>query len=451
MYVAAQRIDPARASAAAAMIAEGGERMAWLDSGIGDAERGRRSLVTLELEERVRFLPADVGFGADPSLFAWLDARFAEDASASLRVTSGAPPLGWVGYCSFEAGALADAGLPAARGEGALIEAYAVRAALVVEAAEAWVVADGASPEEAEARAAQWARRSEAARSPSAAAPEPLRAVEEPELRAWHRGAVNEVLEAIRSGRAYQACLTFPLRFEPVASLWPYYAALRARSPGDFGAYLRFADVEAASTSPERLLHIEGRRVWSRPMKGTRPRGRTPDEDAALAAALRASAKDRAENVMIVDLVRNDLGRVAEVGSVRVPSLYEVERYATVWQMTSTVEARLRPEVGPFGALAASFPPGSMTGAPKIAACELLRRLEHAPRGLYSGTVFWMGYDDRHACSVVIRTLQWRDGSLRWDVGGGIVADSTPDDEWLEAMAKSAALDAIRPRELGRK
>ena len=310
------------------------------------------------------------------------------------------------------------------------------------------IVARGATAAEAEASAAGWAGRAERARPPrrvsGAAHPDP-----EADLRDWHAVAVGEVLDAIGRGRVYQACLTFPLRFEPVASLWPHYLALRERSPGDYSAYVRFADVEAASTSPERLLRIEGRRVWSRPMKGTRRRGDTPEADEALRASLQASEKDRAENVMIVDLVRNDLGRVSEVGSVRVPSLYEVERYATVWQMTSTVEATLRAEVGPFEVLGASFPPGSMTGAPKISACELIRRLERGPRGLYSGSVFWMGYDGRHTCSVVIRTLQARAGEVRWDVGGGIVADSSVADEWTRRRqgrrARRAAARRARP------
>ena len=442
--MAAQRIARASALPLADDLAAGGERFAWLDSAIGDAERGVRSILALELDPRAHLTPEDVAPGA----LAALDARFAAEAASGTALVPGAPALGWVGYASYEAASLADAGMPAARGEGALMECYAVEAALVLEGHDAWIVARGATAAEAEASAAGWAGRAERARL-RAASPAPLIRIPEADLRDWHAGAVGEVLDAIGRGRVYQACLTFPLRFEPVASLWPHYLALRERSPGDYSAYVRFADVEAASTSPERLLRIEGRRVWSRPMKGTRRRGDTPEADEALRASLQASEKDRAENVMIVDLVRNDLGRVSEVGSVRVPSLYEVERYATVWQMTSTVEATLRAEVGPFEVLGASFPPGSMTGAPKISACELIRRLERGPRGLYSGSVFWMGYDGRHTCSVVIRTLQARAGEVRWDVGGGIVADSSVADEWDEALAKAAALDALLPGGLG--
>lgn len=176
-------------------------------------------------------------------------------------------------------------------------------------------------------------------------------------------------------------------------------------------------------------------------MKGTRPRVADPLDDTRAAAELGASPKDRAENVMIVDLMRNDIGRVCELGGVRVPALYEVESYATVHQMTSTVRGTLRSGIGPFGVLEAAFPPGSMTGAPKVAACHLLHGLESGPRGLYSGTIGWLGYDGISELSVVIRTLQaWGDEAC-WNVGGGVVWDSTPEGELAEARAKVAALE----------
>ncbi len=175
-------------------------------------------------------------------------------------------------------------------------------------------------------------------------------------------------------------------------------------------------------------------------MKGTRARVADPTRDRVEAQRLAGSAKDRAENVMIVDLMRNDIGRVCRVGTVRVPQLYNVETYATVHQMTSTVRGDLLPGVGPFQVLEATFPPGSMTGAPKVAACHLVRRLEGEPRGLYSGAIGWLGYDGAAEFSVVIRTLQAWGGMARWNVGGGIVWDSTPDGEFDEALSKAAAL-----------
>jgi anthranilate/para-aminobenzoate synthase component I len=175
-------------------------------------------------------------------------------------------------------------------------------------------------------------------------------------------------------------------------------------------------------------------------MKGTRARLLDPIADAEARRELAVSEKDRAENVMIVDLMRNDIGRVCELGSVVVPVLYEVETYATVHQLTSTVVGTLRPGVGVFELLEAVFPPGSMTGAPKVAACTLLAEVESRARGLYAGTVGWIGYDGRAEFSVVIRTLQAWGDVVRWDVGGGVVWDSTPEGEWAEAMHKADAL-----------
>ena len=238
--------------------------------------------------------------------------------------------------------------------------------------------------------------------------------------------------------------MTFPVWLDaPGATLDACYAALRAASPGDYGAYLRLPGVEAASTSPERLLRVDGRTARARPMKGTRARQPDADADARAVAELSASEKDRSENVMIVDLLRNDLGSVCAPGSVRVPELFQVESYATVHQLTSTVEGTLRETVGPFSALRAVFPPGSMTGAPKIAACNIIDRLEPSARGLYAGTIGWVGFDGVAEFSVVIRTLQRHGEHLRWDAGGGIVWDSDPDDEWHEALAKCAPLRAL--------
>ena len=304
-------------------------------------------------------------------------------------------------------------------------------------------MATGTSERDADARLAHWSGILTESVDPGRAAR--LRRLETAD-RQRHQARVAEIREKIAEGRVYQACYTFPLRFERPASLVPHYLRLRAASPGDFGAYLRMGGIEAASTSPERFFRIDGRTIECRPMKGTRPRAADPSADPgaddALAAELAASEKDRAENVMIVDLMRNDIGRVCEIGSVEVPRLFEVERYATVHQMTSTVRGTLRSGVGPFGALEACFPPGSRTGAPKVAACHLLAELETEPRGLYSGAIGWLGYDGVSELSVVIRTLQAWGDIARWNVGGGIVWDSTPEGEFDEALSKAAALEA---------
>jgi anthranilate/para-aminobenzoate synthase component I len=219
------------------------------------------------------------------------------------------------------------------------------------------------------------------------------------------------------------------------------FASLLARNPVDHAAWVKLPDFELLSASPERFLSIRDREAILRPMKGTR-RLEGSDETKIL-RELGESIKDRAENVMITDLARNDLGRVCEPGSVRVASLFEVERYASVAQMTSTVRGELRAGLDVWNALAAAFPPGSMTGAPKIEACRMIRELEQGPRGLYGGVLGWVEPNGDAEFSVVIRSLQVRGDEARWDIGGGIVHDSRADAEWDEAWAKFVALRSL--------
>ena len=284
-----------------------------------------------------------------------------------------------------------------------------------------------------------------------------LLAVVDDRAQADHERRVEAVVEAIHAGRVFQACLTYPLVVRRPGPLLPLYLRLRAAGPTDLGGWLRWGDLEAAMASPERFLSFRDRVVRARPMKGTRPRSRhdhgprmdgatTGDldlEDVATRDELAANPKDRAENVMIVDLLRNDLGRVCAVGSVHVPELFTIETYGTVHQMTSTVEGALRDGVGVFEAFAACFPPGSMSGAPKVEACALIAELETEPRGLYAGSVGWIGCDGRAEFNVVIRSLVASGPTARWSVGGGVVADSTGTGEWLESRAKLAALEAV--------
>lgn len=277
-----------------------------------------------------------------------------------------------------------------------------------------------------------------------------------PALQAWHTQAVARIHEAIAAGRLYQLCLTFPVRFAPPKDYASLFAALVARHPVDHAAWVNLPDFRLLSASPERFLAVRAREVTQRPMKGTRRLNVFAPEDPSSKNAdaltrhelaiervmqeLASSSKDRAENVMITDLVRNDLGRVCRPGSVRVDSLFEVERYASVAQMTSTVRGELRAGLDVWDALAAAFPPGSMTGAPKIESCEMIRELEQGPRGLYGGVLGWVEPGGDAEFSVVIRSLQSRGSEARWDIGGGIVHDSRADAEWDEAWAKFAAL-----------
>ena len=271
---------------------------------------------------------------------------------------------------------------------------------------------------------------------------------------------VETAKERIAAGDVYQVCLTHRLEASFDGDPWELYTRLRSINPAPFAAWLELPELCLVGSSPERFLRVgterrvvgterrvvgtERRVVETRPMKGTRPRGRTPADDTRLRAELAASAKDRAENVMIVDLARNDLGRVCETGSVEVPELFAVESYASVHQLVSTVTGALRPDRDVVDLLRAAFPPGSMTGAPKRAALRILDELEPVRRGPYSGALGYLDVRGGADLCVVIRTLLLRHGRAYLQVGGGIVADSEPAAEWLEALDKARALlDAL--------
>ncbi len=253
--------------------------------------------------------------------------------------------------------------------------------------------------------------------------------------------AVARVKEQLQNGAIYQACLTHRLDADFNGSGSGLYRILRETNPCSFAAHLRFPEVEVLSSSPERFLRVD-RSGWAemRPIKGTRPRGRTPQEDERFRGELSASEKDRAENVMIVDLARNDLGRVCELGTVHVPELQAIEPHPFTFQMVSTVRGRIRAGLGPLDVVRAAFPGGSMTGAPKIEAMKLLTRLEPVRRGIYSGSVGYFDFDGSLDLNIVIRTFVKRGDQLHFHVGGGIVADSTAEDEYQETLDKAHAL-----------
>ncbi|MEU4803171.1 aminodeoxychorismate synthase component I [Actinosynnema sp. NPDC023587] len=259
--------------------------------------------------------------------------------------------------------------------------------------------------------------------------------------RAQYLKLVDTCQEAIAAGESYEVCLTNMVTWRGEVDPWEAYRFLRAESPAPFGALLRFAALSVLSTSPERFIRI-GREgvVESEPIKGTRPRGATAEADRALRAALATSAKDRAENLMIVDLVRNDLGHCAEVGSVAVPRIFEVESYATVHQLVSTVRARLRDDASAVSAVRAAFPGGSMTGAPKVRTMQIIDGLEAGPRGVYSGALGYFSLSGTADFSIVIRTLVVDRDKVSFGVGGAVIALSDPAGEFEETAVKATAL-----------
>ena len=259
--------------------------------------------------------------------------------------------------------------------------------------------------------------------------------------------AVERVREYIFAGDIFQANLSQRLEAPLVEPPWELYKRLRAINPAPFAAYLEAGGATILSASPERFLRVApDRTVETRPIKGTSPRGIGPEHDAALGQALIESEKNRAENLMIVDLLRNDLSRVCAPGSVRVPELFQLENYPTVHHLVSTVVGVLSPEADPIDLVRASFPGGSITGAPKVRAMEIIAELEPSRRGVYCGSIGYLSVTGALDTSIVIRTYLALERRVYFSVGGGIVADSDPAAEYEETLDKARALiAALRP------
>lgn len=258
-------------------------------------------------------------------------------------------------------------------------------------------------------------------------------------------GAVKLIHDEIAAGNTYQVNLTTRLRRGYGGSLSgagrAMYQQLTSAQRGAYSAYLETDEWAVACGSPELFFSLADGRLTTRPMKGTALRGRFPSEDSERSASLTLSSKERAENVMIVDLMRNDFGRVAEIGTVAVPALYQVERYPTVWQMTSTVECELRPEVTLGDLFGAVFPPGSVTGAPKASTMSLIAALERSPRGPYCGAIGYVGPEVmRFAVGIRTAVLDRRSSAVEFGVGSGITWSAQPAAEWRELAAKASVL-----------
>ncbi len=467
----------------------------WLlDSALPNASHGRFSFVGADpylcLRARGGECRLDVRRGVRPDLPPGPEARLGDPLPLVRSLLPPAPSLtrgaarcpvpfvgGAVGYFGYELGtrtqpitlsAADDAGLP----DLVLLFVDALVAIDHLEA-RAWVLGLGFDAPGTNAESVAAARAAEACETLAA------RLVEVPPVRrarshgeavassllapapegletlfdeASYAEAVLDIAGEIEAGNVYQANLSHRMELAlPGVDPLRLYADLRELNPAPFAAYLELPEASILSSSPERFLRLDpDGRVESRPIKGTCPRGGTTEEDRRLEQALRDSEKDRAENLMIVDLVRNDLGRVCQIGSVAVPELMAVEPYATVHQMVSTVVGRLRGDCDALDLLHATFPPGSMTGAPKLAAMKIIDRLEPVRRGVYAGALGYLDVRGGLDLSVVIRTLVVAEARARLHVGGAVVADSDPVGEWRETLDKAkallAALGRVAPR-----
>ncbi|MEU0300471.1 aminodeoxychorismate synthase component I [Streptomyces sp. NPDC006175] len=432
----------------------------WLDSSRPDPRLGRFSVMGAAEGPLAEVATADVAAGTVTvrsgqrshsevrPFLDWLDDRLrtaevvgGEDLPFDFRG-------GWVGYLGYELKAQCGAGGPRHRSEhpdACLL--FAPRSVVFDHSTATTYLLALYTEDDAPARnwlAATRARiealpgtpRPPAARPEPAGVPLALR-----HERGHYLGLIESCQNAIAAGESYEVCLTNMIDVETTLDVWSAYTSLRRDNPAPFAALLRLGDLSVLSTSPERFLRVDGeRRVEARPIKGTRPRGRTAEEDRALREDLATCEKDQAENLMIVDLLRNDLAQVAVVGSVAVPELFAVETYATVHQLISTVTARLRHDRSPVDCVRSAFPGGSMTGAPKLRTMEIIDRLEDGPRGIYSGAIGYFSMSGGVDLSIAIRTLVARPGRVSYGVGGAIVSMSDPVAEFDETVVKATPL-----------
>jgi aminodeoxychorismate synthase, subunit I (EC 6.3.5.8)/aminodeoxychorismate synthase, glutamine amidotransferase subunit (EC 6.3.5.8) len=260
---------------------------------------------------------------------------------------------------------------------------------------------------------------------------------------------LRHVLDFIFAGDIYQANLTQRFSLDWKGDSWKLYQQLHELNPAPFAAFLPYSDLQILCSSPERFIRIQRDGcIETRPIKGTRPRGSSSTEDQALAQELQNSAKDKAELTMIIDLERNDLGRICKIGTIKVPALIELEKYPTVWHLVSTITGQLKNNLFPSEILRAVFPGGSITGAPKIRAMEIIEELEPYRRGIYTGSIGYLGFDGAWDLNIVIRTILLKDGKAYLHAGGGIVADSQPEQEYTETIVKARALFTVLGGEL---
>ncbi|MEV0784768.1 aminodeoxychorismate synthase component I [Streptomyces sp. NPDC050423] len=448
--------------AAYAALFRGNDHAYWLDSSRPGADDGRFSVMGDATGPLARVAEADVWSGTvtvrEPSGTRIVSGPFLGWIEQDLRATTvelpplpGGFALGWVGYLGYELKAECGGDLVHRSEEPDATMVFADRA-LVVDHQEGTTRLLALAEDGDEEPALRWLTATAgrlAANGPPPAGPAPRPPAPRGGIRLRHdREAylrlIDDCQEEIGAGESYEICLTNQAEWHGDLDVWESYRTLRRLSPAPFAALLQFGEVSVLSTSPERFVSVSADGlVESRPIKGTRPRGATPEEDTALVEDLLSSEKDRAENLMIVDLVRNDLGRCAVTGSVRADEIFRVRSYATVHQLVSTVRARLRPDTGSVACVRAAFPGGSMTGAPKARTMRIIDRLEGGARGIYSGAIGYFSLSGAADFSIVIRTAVLTPGRVRYGVGGAIVALSDADEEFEETAVKAAPLLAL--------
>jgi len=405
----------------------------WLDSGRPGSTRGRYDILSAAPIERMRLADA-----SDVDL-----AQLLRRALAISEGSCGEAPFcgGLMGYASYELGRLWHE-LPPGRA-GRLADDFCAGLydwALVVDhlTRSSRLVGLGLT-DQSRRRWPDLCERFETIPPPSAIQAMPARLLSSGLSGEAYREGFDRIQSYIREGDVYQVNYTRRLQAASGEDAWSLYRRLRSASPAPYGAFLDFGDLQVLSNSPEQFLSLDAGRVVTRPIKGTRPRGDCPASDARLRAELAASEKDRAENLMIVDLMRNDLGRVCRPGSIEVPALFALESFASVHHLVSTVTGRLQADKDAIDLLRACFPGGSIIGAPKRRAMQIIDELEPVSREIYCGSVFRLGFDGRLDSSIAIRTLLRRDGVLSYWTGGGIVADSQQDAEYSETRDKARA------------
>jgi para-aminobenzoate synthetase component I len=431
----------------------------FLDSAREDGALGKHSFICVQPCRRMtvaggQFLLDNQPVESDP--FTCLESLLGAHAAPAL---AGLPPFqgGAAGFIGYEMGRyLENVDAPGADDLGLPDMAMGVYDQIIafdLHARRAWILTRDLGAKDAEKRRARLRQNLALARAtPLPPAPQTF------DAKRWrgnfprdvYEQAVSRVVRYILEGDIFQANIAqrFAVSLGPGFDRFGFYRRLREVNPAPFSAFLEMGDYALASSSPERFLHLSRGRVEARPIKGTRPRGQTPEEDAALAAELGASEKDRAENVMIVDLLRNDLSRVCMDHEVEVPALCALESYASVHHLVSAVTGRLRPECNAMDALRAAFPGGSITGAPKIRAMQIIAELEPHRRGPYCGAIGYLGFDGGMDMNIAIRTVAMNARQAVFHAGGGIVADSVPSTEYFESLDKARALFAafgLRP------